>query len=70
MGSETLLPCPFCGGEATISTKHDEDIWSHNIVPWTYVGCRECEFEMVTCEGVEPSAQAMWNRRAAPEGAL
>lgn len=34
-----LKPCPFCGSEAGISTRIDEDLWSHNQVEWTEVYC-------------------------------
>jgi hypothetical protein len=60
----TLAPCPFCGGEAQISTCMDEDIWSHNAVPYTTVACGDCGIGTdSTCEGWEPTAQEAWNRR-------
>jgi hypothetical protein len=59
-----LLPCPFCGGEAHISTRMDEDIWSHNTVPYTTVTCGDCDIGTnSTCEGWDPTAQEAWNRR-------
>lgn len=62
-----LLPCPFCGGEAEISTHMDESIWSHETVPYTKVACRECEIGTeYRCQGWEPTALEEWNRRATP----
>lgn len=60
-----LKPCPFCGGDAHVGTRMDEDIWSHNTVPYTQVACGDCEIGTDwTCEGWEPTAQEAWNRRA------
>lgn len=59
-----LKPCPFCGGEATLKKTMDEDLWSHNIVPYYKAGCSECEiWTEFTCKGYEPSAQEAWNKR-------
>jgi len=73
-----LLPCPFCGGDASTYTRQDEDIWSHNQVEWTTVLCSglgpdyrgaPCAEPMVSWpthavddNGV-PLAIAAWNRR-------
>ena len=63
--SEQLLPCPFCGGEPTHDATHDEDIWSHNTVPWRRVRCHQCEIGTdYVCEGYEPTEVEAWNRRA------
>jgi hypothetical protein len=65
-----LAPCPFCGGEAYLRTREDESLFNHNIVSWTIVGCRSCNFDFETCEDVEPDAVTAWNCRAAtaPQG--
>lgn len=61
----TLLPCPFCGGAPSHGKTMDEDIWSHNTVPWMRVRCSECEIGTdYVCEGYEPSEVEAWNRRS------
>ena len=74
-----LLPCPFCGGEAAVSTQYDEDIWSHNSVEWTSVRCSGHDYDAEGTPCAEPTvswpthatneqgvtlAVAAWNRRA------
>lgn len=61
-----LLPCPFCGNEPRIKKRHDEDIWTHNIVEWTGVYCSECDigFDWPPDDG-EPTAIEQWNARTA-----
>ena len=66
MGESELLPCPFCGGEADVSTRQDEDIWTHNIVTWTEVGCHECNYFFEGPPGIEPTPAEHWNTRALP----
>lgn len=61
-----LLPCPFCGGEASHSTRQDESLWSHNIVDWHYIKCDECDFEFWECEGYEDIVKK-WNTRTVSE---
>jgi Lar family restriction alleviation protein len=60
-----LKPCPFCGGEASISTNMDEDLWSHRTVKYVRVGCTECEIETHAWpESVaEEYVYDVWNRR-------
>lgn len=61
-----LLPCPFCGSKAFASVSKGESLWSHNIVDWTRVHCTndDCNAQTEpTCEGYEPSAIEVWNRR-------
>ncbi|MGJ7508667.1 Lar family restriction alleviation protein [Variovorax sp. GT1P44] len=61
-----LLPCPFCGGKASICKSKGESLWSHDIVTWTHVECSECESQTrPTCPGWEPDAITTWNRRVA-----
>ncbi|SOY65610.1 putative Restriction alleviation and modification enhancement protein [Cupriavidus phytorum] len=63
--SAELKPCPFCGSSPEVTTTMDEDIWSHNTVPWTRVECSQCEIGTgFRCEGFEPSAIEAWNQRA------
>lgn len=62
----SLLPCPFCGSKATASVNKDESLWSHDVVDWTRVHCTndDCNAQTeATCEGYEPSAIEVWNRR-------
>lgn len=59
-----LLPCPFCGGEPTVSDYQDESLWSHNIVTKTRIGCNECDVSFETEPGYEFEAPEAWNRRA------
>ena len=64
--SEELMPCPFCGCKAVASINKDESLWSHDVVDWTRVHCTndECNAQTeATCEGYEPSAIEVWNRR-------
>ena len=62
----SLLPCPFCGCKAAASVNKDESLWSHDVVDWTRVHCTndDCNAQTdSTCEGYEPSAVEVWNRR-------
>ena len=62
----SLLPCPFCGSKAVASVNRDESLWSHDVVDWTRVHCTndDCNAQTeATCEGYEPSAIEVWNRR-------
>jgi hypothetical protein len=58
-----LLPCPFCGDAPDISTRMDEDLWSKNIVMWTFVSCANCDIGFEWPPGADAVAQ--WNNRAA-----
>ena len=63
---EPLKNCPFCGCKAVASINKDESLWSHDVVDWTRVHCTndECNAQTeATCEGYEPSAIEVWNRR-------
>ena len=65
----SLLPCPFCGSKAVASVNRDESLWSHDVVDWTRVHCTndDCNAQTeATCEGYEPSAIEVWNRRTPP----
>jgi Lar family restriction alleviation protein len=63
-----MLPCPFCGGEATISTYETESLWSHNTVTYTQVECETCDFQRATEPGHELEALDWWNMRAIVAG--
>jgi Lar family restriction alleviation protein len=67
-----LLPCPFCGGAASISKHRDESLWSHDIVWWAQITCDECETAgPYECEDDDAAkAIAAWNRRAGYSAAL
>ena len=63
---DALMPCPFCGCKAVASINKDESLWSHDVVDWTRVHCTndDCNAQTeATCEGYEPSAIEVWNRR-------
>lgn len=55
MASETLKPCPFCGGEAAT--------WDNGL-PDTIVACRSCDVQTRWHQSRE-EAVSVWNRRAA-----
>ena len=57
--SETLLPCPFCGGEAHVGwTDFDSGV--------IFVECETCGMycEPKDCYANEPKAIEAWNTRA------
>lgn len=53
-----LKPCPFCGGEAHIVIRHNEDL------SWVryYVACRRCDTRTGRRKTSELVSKA-WNRR-------
>ena len=62
-----LLPCPFCGGEAEVRERMDENIWDHSTVKWVSIGCSEIDCEIHGFdwpEDAEPNAADLWNTRA------
>jgi Lar family restriction alleviation protein len=59
-----LKPCPFCGGAPNISYYETESLWSHNVVTYTTVACKECDIGFSTEEGFEVEAPEAWNTRA------
>ena len=66
---DALMPCPFCGCRAVASINKGESLWSHDVVNWTRVHCTndDCNAQTeATCEGYEPSAIEVWNRRTPP----
>lgn len=72
--SNTLLPCPFCGGEAKITARDVEpqgDPWyGKNIQTFVIcTNCGACLFDDFFHEGFvdEHEATTAWNRRTQPE---
>ena len=70
MSEHTLLPCPFCGGEAGLRNTLAERKASSPTS--AYVMCKSClastsSFEGSTCVSKAISA---WNRRASPPAAV
>ena len=61
-----LEACPFCAGEAFLSKRQDESLWSHEIVWWAQVSCRECDAQGGwVCEDPQgEQAIEAWNKRA------
>ena len=53
-----LLPCPFCGGEATFD--HDDN-------GWNWISCEKCgtttNSRTHTMEDCHPLLAEQWNRR-------
>lgn len=59
MGEAKLKPCPFCGGDATITIMHNEELtW----IRYKAV-CRRCLAETAKFERSE-IAEIAWNKRA------
>lgn len=56
MGDQTLLPCPFCGGEGDFN--NDGERW-HQVICQS-CGCRGCEYP-----DDKAKAAQFWNRRPA-----
>lgn len=69
----TLLPCPFCGGEAEIDTRQGYlALGTGRLGNRIAAYCRSCNADMGVCvedvPDIEPEQVAdMWNRRAAVE---
>lgn len=61
---EALKPCPFCGGDAHVSTYQTESLWSHDQVTYTKVSCDQCDIAFQTEPGHEAEAITAWNTRA------
>ena len=58
--SNTLLPCPFCGGEADIEEISGNPFTNE---PYTWaVGCKDCNIGWY--KETKEDAIATWNRRA------
>lgn len=65
--SNTLLPCPFCGGEARIKSRYiGYGSVGLGARDWYTVECNECRAKSDEY-GAELEAIAAWNRRAEPE---
>ena len=61
-----LLPCPFCGGKPYTRTIQDEDLSTHSIVDWHFVGCSNCDVSFGIPDDYDcGSASEQWNTRAA-----
>lgn len=68
MSEETkLLPCPFCGSDARISTEHDEDAFGL----FYYVICQKCRSRSSSkfvsngeeCPNFYEEVRELWNAR-------
>jgi hypothetical protein len=70
---QELKNCPFCGGEAETNERIDEDLWTHNQVPWFEIKCGECEIGLDRPKEIMNETIQWWNTRAAtsqPQGDL
>ena len=61
--SNTILPCPFCGGEADIEEIPGSPFTNEPYM-WA-VGCKDCNIGWY--EETKEESIAAWNRRAQPE---
>jgi Lar family restriction alleviation protein len=60
-----LKPCPFCGDDPYTRTIQDEDLSTHNIVDWHFVGCMNCDVSFGIPDGYDcGTAAQQWNTRA------
>ena len=62
MSELKLLPCPFCGGEATVGANEYYD--GANTF---YTYCTNCGVQQITTKIRTDEAISAWNRRAEPE---
>ena len=58
-----LLPCPFCGGKASIVKGRES--FAHRAVFKAF--CLDCQSRTVSVDS-RAAAASLWNRRRAPEG--
>ena len=63
--SNTLLPCPFCGGAATVGANEYYD--GANTF---YIYCASCGVQQMTTKIRTDEAIAAWNRRTEQESEL
>lgn len=59
---EELLPCPFCGGEATINPIYNDVPETGLMVTLHHVRCPICDARTGDCD-TEEKAIKQWNRR-------
>lgn len=64
----TLLPCPFCGGEAQV--QHQSRELYGDAVDWYGVYCKKQFCGYVSGQSTEAEAIAAWNTRAEREKRL
>lgn len=64
---EFLLPCPFCGGKASLS-KYDYDM-GHEHIPGIMICCATCKIKLTdeafgqTLEKAKENVIKKWNNR-------
>lgn len=59
-----LLPCPFCGGDATEAQFQGETPWSRELKTWYRVYCVQCNFGMSEPINYDKLV-SRWNKRTA-----
>jgi len=70
--TDTLLPCPFCGGEARISRAHQNKMLAMGEVPtdehYLFTLYHDCANGITICWTYKPKDAliAAWNRRTPP----
>lgn len=57
-----LLPCPFCGGKATIEKIENEESLGKPGWDTYWIRCEDCDAETTACTSEEEAAHR-WNRR-------
>jgi hypothetical protein len=67
-----LKPCPFCGGEALLSLREDESLWSHDNAVFAQVECGNCDACGGDCcdDPLGEEASHAWNTRPDLSAAL
>ena len=69
--AQKLKPCPFCGEPPYTRTRQDEDLSTHDIVDWHFVGCSNCDVSFGIPDGYDcGTAVEQWNTRADHSDAL
>lgn len=59
---QVLLPCPFCGGEATYHKFANVDMNENVFVKGCGVHCKKCKASTAHCD-TKAEALGLWNRR-------
>lgn len=66
--SDTIMPCPFCGGEVHESQFQARSLWNRELVTWHRIYCSVCDIGMNECADYE-ALLLRWNHRKTKEDA-